>query len=92
MMNQYAEGESIEFEEIREKLSQAFIEGYNHPQAQDLGFYVAQAVRDVPQLLRILAEYEQHSNQEILDAIHAVVANHLALSEANRILTSVPSE
>lgn len=91
-MKQDADDEFNEFEEIREKLSRAFAEGYNHVEAQDLGFYVAQAVRDVPPLLRMLEQYDQHSNDEILEAVHDFVANHFALSEANRLLTTITRE
>ncbi len=80
------------FEIIQEKLIRTFVEGYNHPDAQELGFYVAQAIRNVPDLLRLLDDYENHSTDEILDAIHAVVCNHFSLNEANRILTSIRDE
>jgi hypothetical protein len=82
--------EKREFEQfniIQEKLTRAFAEGYNHPQAEQLGFCVAQAIRNVPSLLKLLDEYEKHSTDEILDAVHDVVSNHFALSEANRLLT-----
>ena len=89
------DGEKGEFEHfnlLAEKLTRAFVEGYNHPDAQELGFYVAQAIRDVPELLRLLDDYESHSNNEILDAIHAVVSNHFSLVQANRLLTSVKDQ
>ena len=85
-MNQDQQQEFENFEIVREKLIRAFVD---HPDAQKLGFYVAQAIRDVPTLLGLLNDSENHSNEEILDAIHAVVANHFALSEANRLLVSV---
>ena len=77
------------FNDIEAKLKRVFIEGYNHPQAEELGFYVAQAIRNLPTLLRLLEKPENHSNDEILDAVHGVVCNHLALNEANQILTNV---
>src|SRR5438105_3927671 len=76
------------FEILQEKLTRAFTDGYNHPDARELGFFVAQAIRDVPELLRWLDDSENHSTDEILDAIHAVVSNHFSLSEANRLMTS----
>jgi hypothetical protein len=88
-MNDTEKREFERFNQIAEKLTRAFEEGYNHPQSQELGFYVAQAIRDVPELFRMLDDFEAHSNDEILDAIHAVVSNHFSLSEANRLLTSV---
>jgi hypothetical protein len=77
------------FNDIQARLKEVFIKGYNHPQAEELAFFVAQAIRDVPTLLRLLNAQEKYSNEEIIDAVHNVVANHHALSEANQILTSV---
>lgn len=91
-MNEEEKREFEQFKSVEEKLTRAFVEGYNHPQAQELGFYVAQAIRDVPALLKMLENYESHSNDEILDAIHAVVSNHFSLTEANRVLSSVNSK
>ena len=88
-MNEEQKREFEQFEIIKDKLVRAFAEGYKHPSSAELGFYVAHAIRDVPALLRMLDEYETHSNDEILDAIHAVVSNHFSLSEANRILTTI---
>ena len=85
-MNQDQQKEFEQFETLQAKLVRAFFE---HPDAQDLGFLVAQALRDVPTLFKLLDDYENQSNEDVLDAIHAVVSNHFALSEANRILTSV---
>ena len=91
-MNDEEKREFEHFNLLAEKLTRAFVEGYNHPDAQELGFYVAQAIRDVPELLRLLDDYESHSNNEILDAIHAVVSNHFSLVQANRLLTSVKDQ
>lgn len=88
-MSEQEENEFTWFNDIQTKLKDAFIKGYNHPQAEELAFYVAQAIRNVPTLLQLLSAPEKYSNDEILDAIHAVVANHLALNEANQILTNV---
>jgi hypothetical protein len=91
-MNQDEKREFERFTIVAEKLTRAFVEGYKHRHAQELGFLVAQAIRDVPALLRMLDDYESHSNDEILDAIHAVVSNHFSLTEANRLLTTVDDE
>jgi hypothetical protein len=87
-MNAEQKKEIEQFEILQAKLTKALVEGYDHPNAQELGFFVAQAIRDVPTLLQLLEETDKHSNDEILDAVHMVVANHFALSEANRLLTS----
>ena len=50
-MNDEEKREFEHFNLLAEKLTRAFVEGYNHPDAQELGFYVAQAMRDVPELL-----------------------------------------
>ena len=88
-MNEEEKCELEQFGLLQAKLTRAFVEGYNHPDAQELGFYVAQAIRDVPKLLALLEEYEKHSTDEILDTIHAVVSNHFSVTETNRLLTSV---
>jgi cell fate (sporulation/competence/biofilm development) regulator YlbF (YheA/YmcA/DUF963 family) len=88
-MNEEEKREFEQFKIMQEKLTRAFVEGYNHPDAQELGVYVAQAIRDVAKLLKLLDDYENHSTDEILDAIHAVVSNHFSITEANRLLTSV---
>ena len=88
-MNAEEKREFEYFEFIQEKLTRAFIEGYKHPEAQRLGFCVAQAIRDVPALLRLIDDNQIRSNDEILDAVHAVVANHSSLTEANKLLTSI---
>ena len=76
------------FQSVQDKLRDAFLkEGYDHTEAQELGFLIAQAVRDVPPLLRLLGEAEKDSHDEILDAVHMILANRSALYEAARILS-----
>lgn len=76
------------FESVQGKLTAAFLkEGYSLTEARELGFFVAQAVRNVPALLRLLEEAEGHTNDEIVDAIHAVLSSRSALHEAARILS-----
>ena len=85
------ENQNMEFEwfkGVQDKLMDAFLkEGYDHSEAQELGFLMAQAVRNVPALLRLLEEAGSHSNDEILEAIHAVLSNRSALNEAARKLS-----
>ena len=76
------------FQAAQDKLADAFFkDGHSVIEAQELGFLVAQAVRDVPALLRLLEGVESHSNDEMLDAVHAVLANRFALNEAARKLS-----
>jgi hypothetical protein len=87
-MNENQKIEFAWFKGIQDKLMDAFLkEGYDHPEAQELGFLVAQAVRDVPALLRLLEEDGSHSNDEILAAVHAVLSNRSALNEAAQKLS-----
>ena len=76
------------FKDIQEKLERVFAEEYSHVDAERLAFLVAQAVRDIPTLLNLLEEPANHSHDEILDAVHDVVANHFAMTEASRLLLS----
>lgn len=79
------------FNEIQEKLAKVFREEYSHVDAERLAFFVAQSLRDVPTLLIFLEDFENHSNDEILDAVHNVLANQFAMTEANRMLLSPKS-
>lgn len=77
------------FESVQDKLADAFLkEGYDTGKAHELGFLVAQSIRDVPSLLRLLDEYPRHLPDEILDAVHMVLANRSALNDAAGILFS----
>jgi len=75
------------FQGVQDKLTNAFLkDGHSDSEAQELGFLVAQAVRDVPALLRLLEKVESHSSDEILDVVHAVISNRSALNDAARKL------
>jgi hypothetical protein len=75
------------FKKAQDKLSDAFLkEGYDITKAQELGFLMAQAIRDVPSLLRLLDQEDSDASDEILDAVHMVLSNHSALNEAARML------
>ena len=91
-MDEAEKSEFEQFEVVQDKLVRALAQGYSHLDAQNVGFYVAQAIRDVPMLLGLLDDFDNHSNDEILNAIHAVVANHFALSEANRLLLGASND
>jgi hypothetical protein len=87
-MNENQNAEFAWFKRVQGKLRDAFLkEGYDNFEAQELGFLVAQAVRDVPALLHLLEEAGSHSNDEILDAVHAVLSNRFAMNEAARKLS-----
>ena len=85
------ENQNVEFEwftDVSEKLTGVFLkDSHDLSEAQELGFLVAQAVRDVPVLLRLLEGAEGHSDDEIMDAVHAVLSNRSALNEAARVLS-----
>lgn len=75
------------FKGIQDKLTKVLVEaGFDSPQSEELGFLLAQAIRDVPHLLHLLNEIEQHSTDEIMDAVHMVLANRFALEEAHSLL------
>ena len=84
------ENENLEFqwfERIQKALIKAFErDGYEHLEAQELGFFIAQGIRDVPPLLRLLDEADKHQNCEIIDAVYMVLTNHGALYETAKIL------
>jgi hypothetical protein len=61
-------------------------DGYSQKQSEELSFFVAQAVRDVPRLLTLLEKPEDSSTEEIMDAIHLFLSNQFAFQEANKIL------
>ena len=87
-MDENQKTESDWFEGVREKLTGAFLkDGHTPSESQELGFLMAQGVRDVPSLLRLLEEPDRHSNDEIMDAVHDVLSNRSALIEVARMLS-----
>ena len=75
------------FNGVRDKLIDAFLkDSYPASESQELGFHMAQGIRDVPALLRLLGEPDRYSNDEIMDAVHDVLSNRSALLEVARML------
>jgi hypothetical protein len=75
------------FENIQATLARALVsEGYDNSQARDLAFSVAQGIRDVPPLIRLL-EGNDASADEILEAVHDVVSNRYSLIDAAKMLS-----
>ena len=85
-----SENQNTEFEwfdRVQSKLADAFLkDGYSPSESSELGFLMAQGVRDVPALLHLLEETDKHTNDEILDAVHMVLSNRSSLIEVARIL------
>jgi hypothetical protein len=80
------------FEEIQDKLCKACLAaGFDQQTAEQFGFCVAQGIRDVPALLRLLNESDQHSTDEIMHAVHMVLANRASLSEAAQLVGLPPT-
>ena len=76
------------FEGVQNKLTDAFLkDGRTPSESRELGFLMAQGVRDVPSLLRLLEEPDRHSNDEVMDAVHDVLSNRSALIEVARMLS-----
>ena len=85
------EDTSIEFdmfEEVRRNLVEALAgEGYDTLEAQRIALYVVQGVREVPKLMSALAKGSgPHSRRQILDSLHTVLDNALALDKARSML------
>ena len=87
IMNEDQKTEFEWFKGVQDKLADAFLKDrYTSSESQELGFLMAQCVRDVPVLLRLLEESDRHSHDEIMDAVHAVLSNRSALIEVARML------
>ena len=87
MITESAAAEFEWFEALQAKLTTVFLaDGYSRPKAEEAGFLFAQAIRDVPPLLRLLDDADRHTPDEIMDAVHDVLANRQALREAAVIL------
>ncbi len=87
IMNEKQETEFEWFKGVQDKLVDAFLkDGHPPSESQELGFLLAQGMRNVPALLRLLEEPNRHSNDEIMDAVHAVLANRFSLIEVARKL------
>lgn len=75
------------FERLQNRLTAVFLaDRLDAREAEEAGFFLAQGLRDVPPLLRLIEEVEAHSTDEIMDAIHMVLANRNALQKVNAIL------
>jgi hypothetical protein len=86
-MNDNQKTEFEWFKRVQDKLTDAFLkDGHSPSESQELGFLMAQGVRDVPALLRLLEEPDRHSNNEIMDAVHDVLSNRTALIDVARML------
>ena len=88
------EDTSIEFdmfEEVRRNLVEALVgEGYDTLEAQRIALYVVQGVREVPKLMSALAKGSgPHSRRQILDSLHTVLDNALALDKARACFTGL---
>jgi hypothetical protein len=78
------------FEEVQNKLIKVLLEdGYIQKESEEIGFFIAQGIRDVPTLLGLLDEVEAHSTDEIMNAIYNVLLNRSALEEAYKLLSSL---
>jgi hypothetical protein len=87
IMDESQKAEFEWFKGVQDKLTDAFLkDGHTPSESQELGFFMAQGVRDVPVLLRLLEESDRHSTDEIMDAVHAVLSNRSALIEVARLL------
>jgi hypothetical protein len=87
IMDENQETEFEWFKGVQDKLTDTFLrDGHSPSESQELGFLMAQAVRDVPALLRVLEEPDRHSNDEIMDAIYDVLSNRYSLIEVARML------
>ena len=75
------------FEEMRRKLVEVLVtEGHERIEAEKIALYVIQGVREVPKLLAALAEIRSHQRAEVLETLHAVLENGVALSKAHALL------
>jgi hypothetical protein len=75
------------FEEMRRKLVEVLVtEGHERLEAEKIALYVIQGVREVPKLLAALAEIRTHTRAEVLETLHAVLENGIALSKAQALL------
>lgn len=75
------------FQALQNKLIKVFLaENYTQHEAEEASVFLAQAIRNVPSLLRLLDEFEECSIEEIMEAVHDVLANRFALQDAATIL------
>jgi hypothetical protein len=61
-------------------------DNYSQQQAEELGFFIAQTIRDVPRLLALLEKSENHSVDEVMDSIHDFLSNQFAFQQAHKLL------
>src|SRR3712207_9471426 len=81
------------FENIRRKLIEVFVcEGYARIDAERIALYVAQDVRDVHKLLKVLAHADSHTQAEIIEAVRTVVDDSVVLDKAKGVLIGIDQE
>lgn len=81
------------FEYMRDKLTDAFIEGGHAPlEAAKIALYVVQGVRHVPKLLRVFTAEKTPTRDEIVEALGLVLDETPALEKAKRLLLHLDEE
>jgi hypothetical protein len=79
--------EPAEFQQTQSAMKQVLVrEGFDETFAEELSFYLVQAIRDVPTLIALLSESELHRSEEIMDATYDLLANRFALQRAAEML------
>jgi hypothetical protein len=77
------------FIKAQDSLKKVFVDdGYSVEKSQELSFLIVQGIRDVPVLIELLENIENHQTVEILDAVFDVLVNRRALDKAYNILIS----
>ncbi len=76
------------FEDVRRKLVEVFERaGYTELDAEKVALYIVQGIRDVPKLIAMLGEADSHTQEEISEAINAVLLNASAMEKARAFLS-----
>jgi hypothetical protein len=75
------------FEDMRRRLVEVLVsEGRERLDAEKIALYVVQGLREMPKLLKMLAESRSHSRAEIIATLKLVLENAGPLEKAREML------
>jgi len=75
------------FEDMRRRLVEVLVsEGRERLDAEKIALYIAQGMREMPKLVKMLSESRSHPRAEILSMLRLVLENASALEKARIML------
>ena len=81
------------YEDIRRRLVEVLVsEGRERLDAEKIALYVVQGLREMPKLIKMLAESRSHTRAEIISTLMMVIENASALEKARMMMLELDQE